>query len=76
MAHLYVTPVHFLVHSEKVSLEKNLHLAQSSNQMLQMDCEKLQSAVTSMQRERDHDREEKEASVQERDRAKAEIQRM
>lgn len=62
--------------SEKASLEKTVQAAQSSNQMLKMDCEKLQLTVTSVQRERDHEREEKEAAVQERDRAKAETQRM
>lgn len=62
--------------SEKVSLEKTAQAAQSSNQILQMDCEKLQLAVTSAQRERDHEREEKESVIQERDRAKADTQRM
>lgn len=62
--------------SDKVSLEKTAQAAQSSNQMLQMDCEKLQLTVSSVQRERDHEREEKEAAVQERERAKAETQRM
>lgn len=62
--------------SEKAGLEKTVQAAQSSNQILKMDCEKLQLTVTSMQRERDHEREEKEAAIQERDRAKAETQRM
>lgn len=62
--------------SEKVNLEKEVQSAQSSSQMLQMDCEKLQLTVASVQRERDHEREEKEAAIHERDRAKAETQRM
>lgn len=57
-------------------MEKAVQAAQSSNQILQMDCEKLQLTVMSTQRERDHEREEKEATIQERDRAKAETQRM
>lgn len=67
---------HYAHYSEKVSLEKTAQAAQSSNQILQMECEKLQLAMTSAQRERDHEREEKEAVIQERDRAKEEIQRM
>lgn len=59
-----------------MNLEKAAQAAQSSGQLLQMDCEKLQLTVASTQRERDHEREEKEAAVQERDRAKAETQRM
>lgn len=62
--------------SEKVNLEKTVQAAQSSSQLLQMDCEKLQLTVASVQRERDHEREEKEAAVQERDRAKAETLRV
>ena len=62
--------------SDKVNLEKSVQAAQSSNQMLQMDSERLQLTVASTQRERDHEREEKEAALQERDRVKAETQRM
>lgn len=62
--------------SEKASLETTVQAAQSSNQILQMDCKKLLLNVASAQRERDHERDEKEAAVQERDRAKAETQRM
>lgn len=50
--------------------------AQNSNQTLQTDCDKLQLLLTSAQREKDHQREEKEAAILERDRAKAEVQRM
>lgn len=57
-------------------MEKTVQAALSSSQMLQMDCEKLQLTVLSTQRERDHEREDKEAAIQERDRAKAETQRM
>ena len=57
-------------------MEKTGQAAQSSSEMLQMDCKKLQLTVASMQRERDHERDEKEAAIQERDRAKAETQRM
>lgn len=59
-----------------MSLEKTAQAAQSSSQLLQMDCEKLQLTVAFVQRERDHEREEKEAAVQERDRAKAEALRV
>lgn len=62
--------------SEKLNLEKTIQAAQSSNQILQMDYEKLQLTVTSVLRERDHEREEKETAIQERERAKAETQRM
>lgn len=53
-----------------------MQVTQSSNQVLQMDCKKLQLSVTSMQRERDHERDEKEVAIHERDRAKSEAQRM
>lgn len=62
--------------SEKASLEKTVQAAQSSNQILHMDCKKLLRTAASAQRERDHERDEKEAAVQERDRAKAETQKM
>lgn len=62
--------------SEKTNLEKTLQAAQSSSQLLQMDCEKLQLSAASTQRERDHEREEKEAAIEERDRARADAQRM
>lgn len=62
--------------SEKASLEKTVQAAQSSNQMLQMDCKKLLLTAVSAQRERDHERDGKEAAIQERDRAKAETQKM
>lgn len=57
-------------------METTVQAAQSSNQVLQMDCKKLQLTVASTQRERDHERDEKEATIQERDRAKADTQRM
>lgn len=57
-------------------MTKTLQAAKSNNQLLQMDCEKLQLTVASVHRELDHEREEKEAAIQERDRAKAETQRM
>lgn len=71
-------PLHTVVEcrSEKAGLEKTVQVTQSSNQMLQMDCKKLQLSVASVQRERDHERDEKEAAIQERDRAKSETQRM
>lgn len=72
----YGLTLHFVFCSEKVSLEKSIQAAQNSNQTLQMDCEKLQLAVASMQRERDHERKEKETIGLERDRAKAETQRL
>lgn len=50
--------------------------AQGSSQLLEMEVKKLQLIVTSTLRERDHEREQKEAAVLERDRAKAETQRM
>lgn len=50
--------------------------AQGSSQLLEMETKKLQLIVASTQRERDHEREQKEAAVLERDRAKAETQRM
>lgn len=50
--------------------------AQGSSQLLEMEFKKLQLIVASTQRERDHEREQKEATVVERDRAKAETQRM
>lgn len=50
--------------------------AQGSSQLLEMEVKKLQLIVTSTLRERDHEREQKEAVVLERDRAKAETQRM
>lgn len=62
--------------SEKANLEKAVQAAQSSRQMLQMDYEKLQLAVASVQRERDSEREEKEAALHDRERWKTEIQRM
>lgn len=62
--------------SEKVAVEKAAQAALIKAQILQMDCEKLQQAVTSAQRERDHEREEKEAVLQEKDRAKAETERV
>lgn len=57
-------------------METTVQAAQSSNQVLQMDCKKLQLTVASTQRERDHERDEKEATIQERDRVKADTQRM
>ncbi|MED6270511.1 hypothetical protein CHARACLAT_011138, partial [Characodon lateralis] len=65
-----------LLASEKAKLEKSVQAAESSSQIVQMECEKLQLAVLGAQRERDHERDEKEAAVQERDRAKAETQRI
>lgn len=62
--------------SEKTSLEKSLQVALGSSQVLQMDCRKLELNVASLQRERDHEKDEKEAAVQERDRAKAETLRV
>ena len=62
--------------SGKGNLELVAQAAQSSTHMLQMDYEKLQLSVTSAQRERDHEREEREAALQERDRAKADTHRM
>lgn len=62
--------------SDKASLEKSVQVALSGNQVLQMDCKKLELSVASLQRERDHERDEKEAAVQERDRAKAETLRV
>lgn len=57
-------------------MEKTAQAAQGSSQMLEMEVKKLQMVVASMARERDHEREQKEAAVLERDRAKAETQRM
>lgn len=57
-------------------MEKSLQVALGSSQVLQMDCRKLELNVASLQRERDHERDEKEAAVQERDRAKAETLRV
>lgn len=62
--------------SEKASLEKTAQAAQGSSQLLEMEVKKLQLTVTSALRERDHEREQKEAAVVERERAKAESQRM
>lgn len=74
----YLLTLHTVVEwcSEKAGLEKTVQVTQSSNQVLQMDCKKLQLSVTSMQRERDHERDEKEVAIHERDRAKSEAQRM
>lgn len=57
-------------------MEKMAQAAQGSSQLLEMEVKKLQLIVTSTLRERDHEREQKEAVVLERDRAKAETQRM
>lgn len=57
-------------------MEKTAQAAQGSSQILEMEVKKLQLVVASMVRERDHEREQKEAAVLERDRAKAETQRM
>lgn len=57
-------------------MEKMVQAAQGSSQLLEMEFKKLQLIVASTQRERDHEREQKEATVVERDRAKAETQRM
>lgn len=57
-------------------MEKMAQAAQGSSQLLEMEVKKLQLIVTSTLRERDHEREQKEAAVLERDRAKAETQRM
>lgn len=57
-------------------MEKMVQAAQGSSQLLEMEFKKFQLIVASMQRERDHEREQKEATVLERDRAKAETQRM
>lgn len=57
-------------------MEKTAQAAQGSSQMLGMEVKKLQLVVASTARERDHEREQKEAAVLERDRAKAETQRM
>lgn len=57
-------------------MEKVVQAAQGSSQLLEMETKKLQLIVASTQRERDHEREQKEAAVLERDRAKAETQRM
>lgn len=57
-------------------MEKAAQTALIKAQILQMDVEKLQQAVTLAQRERDHEREEKEAVLQEKDRAKAETERV
>ncbi|CAG06853.1 unnamed protein product, partial [Tetraodon nigroviridis] len=62
--------------SEKASLEKTVQAAQGSSQLLEMEVKKLQLTVTSALRERDHEREQKEAAVVERERAKAESQRI
>lgn len=62
--------------SEKASLEKTAQAAQGSSQLLEMEVKKLQLTVASTLRERDHEKEQKEAAVVERDRAKAETQRM
>lgn len=62
--------------SEKANLEKAVQALHSSNQMLQMDYEKLQLAVASAQRERDREREEKEAAIHDGERWKTEIQKM
>lgn len=74
LTHLRLCPA--WTHSEKSSLEKSVQVALSGNQVLQMDCKKLELSVSSLQRERDHERDEKEAAVQERDRAKAETLRV
>lgn len=57
-------------------MEKSVQAALSGSQVLQMDCKKLELCVASLQRERDHERDEKEAAGQERDRAKAETHRV
>lgn len=62
--------------SEKMAVEKAAQTALIKAQILQMDVEKLQQAVTLAQRERDHEREEKVDALQERDRAKAETDRV
>lgn len=57
-------------------MEKSVQVALSGSQVLQMDCKKLELCVASLQRERDHERDAKEAAAQERDRAKSETHRM
>lgn len=57
-------------------MEKTAQAAQGSSQILEMEVKKLQLVVATMARERDHEREQKEAATLERDRAKAETQRM
>lgn len=59
-----------------MSSEKTAQAAQGGSQLLEMEVKKLQLTVASTLRERDHEREQREAAALERERAKAETQRM